>query len=490
MAEDTIKRFLTATPEDRLRMAQDDNNAEALQRYLGQAAYDEYRNLTDRLDESHLGVDAPKNLIFVPGIMGSMLQSRTLGGIWWIDVRTRNHIDDLKLSPSGLEDADLNYQIIPCCVDTSYEPFQTAILARDDFGHVAFPYDWRKPFTSNTSTLKDLVRELYDSNGNEPVHLVAHSMGGLIVRATLMDYGQELWPKLDRIAFIATPHYGSPAIAGYLKNHFWGFELMALLGIYLSRDTYRSLRGALSMMPAPRGVYPGTHPNDPVPWKAANTADPYEHPCANFDMYQADTWKLGLSPQQTSELQNVLTEAANFHSQMYQAHQTLDQELRDRMVVIAGVGFKTLFRLIYKPGFFGRWEHMVKVFDRIVGDPHREGDGRVPLASAALENVAIRYVKAVHGGLPNVPDVYNDVFRWLKGESMSLPETVEEALSQHLAPESESEAPHLDGTAMKIPFSDDPGYWDLTEPEQAQLDALKADLERGQVPEFTHVRML
>jgi pimeloyl-ACP methyl ester carboxylesterase len=489
MTQDTVEAFLTATTEDRLRMVQDDNNAEPLETYLGQNAYNEYRKLAEGLDENHLGIDTPKNLIFVPGIMGSMLQSRTLGGIWWVDVRTLNHIDHLKLSPNGLADANANYQIVPCCVDTSYEPFQSAIINRNDFGHIAFPYDWRKPFVSNTSALKDLIFELYDSNGNEPVHLVAHSMGGLLVRATLMDYGQELWPKIGRIAFIATPHYGSPAIAGYLKNHFWGFRLMALLGKYLSRDTYRSLWGALSMMPAPRGVYPGTRPNDPIPWESTNVNDLYEHPCANFDMYQAGSWKLDLSPQQSSELQHILSEVVKFHSRMFHAHQELDQELRDRMVVIAGVGFRTLFRLASEPRFFGRWERMVKVFDRILGDPHRDGDGRVPLASAALEDVAIRYARAVHGGLPNIPDVYNDVFRWLNEESMNLPETVEEALSQHLAPETESEAPHLDGTAIKI-SADDPGYWDLTEPDQTQLDELQSKLEHDHLPEFARVRML
>ena len=64
------------------------------------------------------------------------------------------------------------------------------------------------------------------------MHIVAHSMGGLMVRTTLMNY-PELWRRVGRIVFIGTPHYGSPAIAGYLKNHLWGFELLALLGRYL-----------------------------------------------------------------------------------------------------------------------------------------------------------------------------------------------------------------------------------------------------------------
>ena len=125
-----------------------------------------------------------------------------------IDPRTRQHINDLRLASGGEQDADPNNAISASAVDTSYEPFLTAVLERDDFGHVSFPYDWRKSFKANTGALRDLVNKTYDTNGNKKVHLVAHSMGGLMVRATLMEHGTELWPKLGRIVFIATPHYG------------------------------------------------------------------------------------------------------------------------------------------------------------------------------------------------------------------------------------------------------------------------------------------
>ena len=77
-----------------------------------------------------------------------------------------------------------------------------------------------------------------------------------------------------------------------------------------------------------------------------------------------------------------------------------------------------------QPGFLGIWEKTRKIFNRVLNDPHREGDGRVPLASALLEHVGdIRYVKGVHGGLSNIPAVYEDVFRCLKNETMQLPRT-------------------------------------------------------------------
>ena len=316
MKEDLLLQFLNAIPEERLRMVVDDKNRDILKEYFGQEAYEEYRVLAKSIDEEHLGIKSAKNLIFIPGVMGSILKSDTKGGIWWIDVRTRNHIDDLKLSPDGQDDSDTNNQIVPCSTDPSYEPFLTAVLKRDDFGHVVFPYDWRKPLLLSVDLLRNRIVELYNSNGNLPVHLVGHSMGGLMLRATLMNHGDELWPKIGRIVFIGTPHYGAAAIGGYLKNHLWGFDVLALLGKYLSRDTFRSLWGVLGLLPAPRGVFPSTRPTDPVLWQSGNPLDTYQHPCANFDLYDADSWKLELNEQQKNNLQTALSAAANFHKQM------------------------------------------------------------------------------------------------------------------------------------------------------------------------------
>jgi pimeloyl-ACP methyl ester carboxylesterase len=490
MADDTVTAFLNAPTEQRLRMAMDARHAADLTGYLGPEAYAEYLRLAERLDEDHLGVTTAKNLVFVPGVMGSTLQSRTKGGVWWVDVRTRKHIEDLRLAPDGETDADPDNDVGPGTTDPSYEPFLTAVLAQDDLGHVLFPYDWRKSLRHSAGRLRDLVARVFEENGGRPVHLVAHSMGGLMVRTALMLHGDELWPRVGRVVFVGTPHFGSPAIAGYLKNHLWGFELMAVLGLFLSRETFRSLWGVLGMLPAPRGIYPGTRPGDPAPWSGEGD-DPYVHPCANFDLYRADDWRLGLDPTQTEQLQRVLDGAAAFHRDLHEAHDALDQEYRDRMLVIAGVGFKTLFRLAYDRRFFGLWERTAKVTSRVRDDPHREGDGRVPLASATLDNVRIRYVRGLHAGLTNIEAVYNDVFAWLRGADLGLPDRPDGALSGHLAPaEGRSEAPHLDDTAKADPFDDDPGLWELGPPDRARLEALTAALEEERLPEFNRVRLL
>jgi pimeloyl-ACP methyl ester carboxylesterase len=488
---DIAETFLKADTSERLALAREDANKTELCGLLGEPAYAELRAIAARSFKGrHLAPPDPKNMIFVPGVMGTLLMNRPLAGIWWIDVRTREFIDRLGLSPDGTKDANQADEIVPITADPSYTPFLSAARMQEGLNHEIFAYDWRKSLLQSAPALRDLIVKLHQDNGGKPVHLVAHSMGGLMVRVALMQH-PELWRGIGKIVFIATPHYGAAAIAGYLKNHLWGFELMAVLGKYLTRPTLRSLWGVLSLLPAPRGIYPGTRPDDPEPWRPANPGDPYIHPCANFDLYAAEAWKLGLDPEATANLQRILDAAASCYQRLYEMHQALDQEQRDKMVVIAGVGFQTLFRLAYAPGFIGLWEKTDKIFHRVQNDPHREGDGRVPVASAKLENVGdIRYAYGVHGSLQNIPDVYEDVFRCLKGEAMQLPKTPAGALSGHLAAPAASAAPHLDGTAAVAAFSDDPGLWQPSPPSDARILELEEMLSREEIPDFARVRLL
>ncbi len=483
--------LLDSDTNERLALLHDSANEAELTRLLGQQGYRELRAVADRRFAGQHLAQKPKNMIFVPGIMGTLLKNDSRGGIWWIDVRTRDYIDQLGLAPDGRTDADGERNIEPVTADPSYIPFLSAAAAEPGVGHEIFAYDWRKSLDQSADDLRDRVLKLHRDNGGKEIHLVGHSLGGLMIRTALMIHGDEIWPRIGKIVFIGTPHYGSASIAGYLKNHLWGFELMALLGNYLSRETLRSLWGVINLLPAPRGVYPGTRPDDAHPWQSDTSDDPYIHPCANFDLYQADAWKLELDATAKANLQRVLDATADYYIRMLQAHRALDQEQRNRMVVIAGVGFKTLFRLAYAPGFLGLWEKTTKVFDIIEGDVHRQGDGRVPLASAELEHVgAIRYVRGVHGSLPNIPAVYQDVFRFLKGEKMQLPATPAGALSTHLGPSTASDAPHIDGSARAPAFSDDPGLWALDAPTVERMNSLEAMLKAWDLPDFSRLHLL
>ena len=486
VSKDVVDRFLELGTLERIELVRSQKGTAELRHFLGENAWQEYQELAQRVDRQHLALDAAPNLLFVPGVMGSLIQPALKGGVWWIDVfRTRNHLNDLRLSSDGRGDANPEDQLEAFNVDSSYEPFLTAALRHPSFGPCLCPYDWRKLLTLSVDNLVDRVTKMQEENNGEPVNLVGHSMGGLMIRAALMERGDELWPRLGKIVFIGTPHYGSGAIAGYLKNHLWGFELMALLGLYLNRPTFRSLWGVLAMLPAPVDIYPGTRNNDPDPWKAHG--DDYPHPCANFDLYRVESWHLDLDANETTQLQTILDGARDFHAQMAAAHSQLTNEQRERMLVIAGVGYKTLFRLEWARELFGLWKHAKKVTDRVLGDRHREGDGRVPRASAELDGVRVCYVRGVHGGLPNIQAVYEAVFAFLQDGRMTLPRTPEEALSGHLSVGAASPTPTLDGTARST--GDDPGFLDLGE-DVATVAPRQRQLEDTSLSDVQYVRLL
>jgi pimeloyl-ACP methyl ester carboxylesterase len=469
-----ITRFLSASFAERLDIVTDGSSATALQKYYGADVLGEYQRLAANFDGGHLSADEPPNLIFLPGVMGSSLNSSGLGGIWWLDVLNRHHLRDLRLSADGTSDHDSRARIEPVGVMGLYEGFLAATFASDDFVPQAVAYDWRKSLESSTGRVRDAIVGASNASGR-PVHIVAHSMGGLLARTTLMKY-PKLWDRIGRVVFIGTPHYGSPAIAGYLKNHLWGCDPLMLLGLYLDRSAFRSLRGVLNLMPAPADIYPG--------------ATPEAHPCANFDLYDADAWRLDLRRGERAALQAALDDAASLHRELDAWHGDLNVEDRERLAAIVGVGQRTLFKIAYVSGRGFHWRNMKKSIGRKPGNLHREGDGRVPIASATLRGIETRYVKAEHGRIPTVPSVYRDVFRFLRGQRMQLARSPGEALDRsHLADSDESITPVLTSDGA-TPVGDDPGYLNMADVDEARVDALDAAVAAGAYPAFARVRIL
>ena len=143
---ETAQTFLTANTHDRLTMARDDGNEAALTRLLGEAPTTSCGALADQwFSGTHLAPDDPKNLIFVPGIMGSLLMNSAKAGIWWIDVRTRDFIDSLGLAPDGIAEADPENMIAPVTADPSYTPFLSVALKQQGSTTRSFPTTGASP---------------------------------------------------------------------------------------------------------------------------------------------------------------------------------------------------------------------------------------------------------------------------------------------------------------------------------------------------------
>lgn len=74
-----------------------------------------------------------------------------------------------------------------------------------------FPYDWRQDNQQTARQLAESIRQWRASRGNptEKLVLVAHSMGGLVSRLYLNQFGGA--EAVERCVFLGTPHRGSAA---------------------------------------------------------------------------------------------------------------------------------------------------------------------------------------------------------------------------------------------------------------------------------------
>ncbi len=470
--------FLSGDDQQRSALLLDEANAEYFSRRLGEKPFIHLKKLAEqtkqRFNAKHLASQKNANTIFVPGVMGSILLGKIGAGVWWIDaLRGREKINRLGLNPDGGDPIDERLHVEARGLDTSYEDFLFAAYDQQGICVEKHPYDWRKSLRVTCAGLADHIERIWQANGNKRVNLVAHSMGGMLVRAALLIHGARITEKIGKIVFIATPQYGSCSIAYYLREHIRGTWEMWALGKYLDRATFRSLWGPLELLPAPRGIYPGTRDN-------------VSHQCTNIDMYKAAEWGLHLTPAEELKLQKILDNSKAFYDQLFTHHAQLGG-LRKRMLVIAGVGVETIYRVNVVPGVIsGTRTEIVK--DSVQGNLHRQGDGSVIVASAKLEDVEIRYVKGEHQSLPSMPEVYQDVFRFLLDEPLQLSTSMQAALQGHLAPGSgDAIRPAAPGHDDKFNLNQ---RWSIDAPTDEEWEWLESLLDEGRLPHLERARLL
>lgn len=308
------------------------------------------------------------NVIFLHGITGSDLGvaagSGKPDGVWVNFFRLINgRIDRLKLAADGAEEADTNWCVVPTGVNKRY--YARAVLALGRRWNVTpFAYDWRKDIDDSSNELAKLIRR--DFQG-KPVHLVAHSMGGLVCR-NFIRLHPDRWEAMKdpglvrggRLIMLGTPNYGSFSIPQVMTGQDKMISLLATLDVKHDLgellDVTNSFVGSYMMLPAPAKLAPALQ-----------------------KLYRSETW--GENAARVS--QRHLDRAYQFHHDL-EAAPTIDPT---RMTYVAGCRQATLCGL--------------KIVNR--GDFDYEltyaGDGRVPHDLGLLKNVPTYYVDEAHGDL-------------------------------------------------------------------------------------------
>jgi len=196
-------------------------------------------------------------VIVLPGIMGTHLWRSTQDRVWF-------DFPDLvtggleKLSWSAATGSETGDGVTPeKLFDMSYGDI--CLYLMDTHRVERFPYDWRLPLNILASQLEKFLRRLLDETNSplRPIRLLAHSMGGLVVRA-LIHQNPQLWDELmgragARFIMLGTPNQGAHSMVEALLGK--SDTLRSLARVDLQHDLQAILniigefRGALQLLP-------------------------------------------------------------------------------------------------------------------------------------------------------------------------------------------------------------------------------------------------
>jgi pimeloyl-ACP methyl ester carboxylesterase len=305
------------------------------------------------------------NVVILPGIMGSELSeySGSSSSRLWVNPIgiISGQLARLRLDVDGRPEFDVRASGV---VKLYYGELILALSER--WNVQTFWYDWRRDMRDSAAALEERLRVWFPENA--PVHLVCHSMGGMVARTFIQAYPQRwrtMWDRDTtqpgalggRLIMLGTPNHGSfdalQVITGLENLVRW----LARLDVKHSRTELLSILntfvGTFQMLPSPR-VMKHLEP-----------------------LYQAATYgELRVS-------QARLDTAREHHERL------ADVVDPKRMLYIAGFNKPTMHGLTRADQCLSPAAYLVT----------RAGDGRVPHSLGLLEGVPTWYVEAAHAAM-------------------------------------------------------------------------------------------
>jgi CHAT domain-containing protein/pimeloyl-ACP methyl ester carboxylesterase len=189
--------------------------------------------------------------VILPGIMGSHL---------WVN-RNRIWFDLKDIAFGGLKKVSWTTQGVEA--EALFEHFYGGLCEHLELTHTIerFAYDWRQPLDVLADRLNATLEPLLARTEatNAPIRLLAHSMGGLVVRA-LCHKHPETYRKLmsrdgARFVMLGTPNHGSHSMVESLIGKSSLVRMLARADLELDLqeilDVIAAFRGALQLLPRP-----------------------------------------------------------------------------------------------------------------------------------------------------------------------------------------------------------------------------------------------
>ena len=337
-------------------------------------------------------------VVVLPGIMGSHLWKNNSDRIWFDvpDIATGG-LNDLRwtaVTGSAAGDGITAEKLF----DMSYGDLCEYLM--DSHRVERFPYDWRLPLDILADRLEEFLRKLFNDTKNpeRPIRILAHSMGGLVVRS-LIHKNTQLWDQLmardgARFIMLGTPNQGAHSMVEALIGKSDTLRTLARLDLandlQTILDVIGEFRGALQLLPKPGFKDVGGAQFDDYfsagRWRA-------------FKAEMKDFWfgdKVAALPSDAALNQGKwLWERDGLTPGLPESH-------KDKTIYVHGCAPITACG-IEKVG--GRW--------KMIGTA--EGDGTVTWKSGAIGGIGRRYyMPAVHGDLANTDEYFSAVTELLR----------------------------------------------------------------------------
>ena len=371
--EDARGAFLDLSDEERA----------LLREYLGEEELNELdKTAVRRRRGPSLG-----RVVLLPGLMGTNLESVDASGdadrVWINFFRMAfGRMSDLRLGEDGQPLPPPPHIRTGGIHSGTY--LKLLFELQSQWDAIPFGYDWRVDLKLSAAALAERIRKWAKG---EPVHLVAHSMGGVLARTFIKTF-PDVWAGMQdgtgkgrggRLVMMGTPNRGAFAIVLALSGE---EKLVKTLAKIDARHNARQLLEILN-------TFPGSYQLLPSP--RMDLGDDHRR------LFDAATWgSLPVRP-------GLLKQGKQFQEWL---HPVIDP---DRLVYVAGYDQPTPVRVrIDGPG-------------RFTYEVTEEGDGRVPHSLGLLENVRTYWVNESHGNLPRNRPVVQAMHLLLQtGEAIQL----------------------------------------------------------------------
>lgn len=343
-----------------------------------------------------MAVSMKTPVIIVPGIMGSQLYQGN--NLYWLDINRMlldindnflNYIDlDLNgnsVNPVNVGDAIEAIKFpndpAPPQLQLKIDTFESLRIKLQEKGYswnqdlFFFPYDWRLNLDITKDLLNQKIEQIKTETGASKVDIVAHSMGGLLVKDYINQYGKG---SLDKLIFVGTPHLGAPKSARtLLEGDNFGIP-------WLDNDAIKEVAhnspAVYELLPSQ--AYFNNLSGYIKPWSFLLGSNVYNYSETNDFLLNQ-----GMNA-------TVLGQAWNFFSKNLQNTDFSGTDTYN--IVGCDIGTESIYRL-----------HVLNNNIGLIG--YSTGDGTVPFGSADFINLPTSkkyYVKkANHSSLPSVQDV-------------------------------------------------------------------------------------